>query len=104
MAWTLLLISGLLECGWAIGLKYSEGFTKLGPSIFTVLALIASMTLLGIASKELPIGTAYAVWVGIGAVGTAILGIVLLHEPANTPRLVCLAGLTASLVGLKFTA
>ena len=104
MSWTLLVISGLLECGWAIGLKYSEGFTKLGPSVFTVCALIASMSLLAIAAKDLPIGTAYAVWVGIGAVGTAILGIVLLGEPASGPRLLCLAGLIASLIGLKLTA
>ena len=104
MSWTLLLISGLLECAWAIGLKYTDGFTKLWPSVFTLTTLAASMALLAIAAKELPIGTAYAVWVGIGATGTALLGILLLHEPATVPRMLCLAGLVLSLIGLKLTA
>lgn len=104
MSWILLVISGLLECAWAIGLKYSQGFTKLGPSIFTLITLAASMGLLALASRELPIGTAYAVWVGIGAIGTAILGIVMFGEPANAPRLICLGTLALSLVGLKLTS
>lgn len=104
MSWTLLVISGLLECAWAIGLKYTDGFTKLWPSVFTLTTLAASMALLAIAAKELPIGTAYAVWVGIGATGTALLGILLLHEPATVPRMLCLAGLVLSLIGLKLTA
>jgi quaternary ammonium compound-resistance protein SugE len=104
VSWTLLIISGLLECAWAIGLKYTEGFTKLWPSVFTLTTLAASMALLAIATKELPIGTAYAVWVGIGATGTALLGILLLNEPATVPRLLCLAGLVLSLIGLKLTA
>lgn len=103
MAWTLLFISGLLECAWAIGLKQSEGFTRLGPSIFTLVTLAASMSLLSFAARTLPIGTAYAVWVGIGALGTATLGIVFLGEPASYPRLACLMGLAASLIGLKVT-
>ena len=104
MSWTLLVISGLLECAWAIGLKYTDGFTKLWPSVFTLTTLAASIALLAIAAKELPIGTAYAVWVGIGATGTALLGILLLHEPATVPRMLCLAGLVLSLIGLKLTA
>lgn len=104
MAWTLLFVSGLLECAWAIGLKYSEGFTRPGPSVFTVGALVASMGLLALAARELPIGTAYAVWVGIGATGTALLGIVLLDEPVSPARMACLAGLVISLIGLKLTS
>lgn len=104
MSWILLVVSGLLECAWAIGLKYSEGFSRLGPSLFTLIALAASMGLLALAARDLPIGTAYAVWVGIGATGTALLGIILLDEPASPARLLCLAGLAASLIGLKLTA
>lgn len=104
MSWILLVVSGLLECAWAIGLKYSDGFTKPGPSIFTLITLAASMGLLALAARELPIGTAYAVWVGIGAMGTALLGICLLGEPASAPRLACLAGLALSLIGLKLTS
>ncbi len=104
MAWIILVVAGLLEIGWAIGLKYTEGFTKLWPSVLTVGAMAVSMYLLGIAAKTLPIGTAYAVWVGIGAAGTAVLGIFLLGEPASAARMVCLVLLVASIVGLKVTA
>ena len=101
MAWILLVVAGLLEVGWAIGLKYTEGFTKLWPSALTLAAMVASVVLLGAAMKSLPVGTSYAVWVGVGAVGTAILGIVLFGEPANAGRLVSLALIVAGIVGLK---
>ena len=101
MAWILLLVAGLLEVGWAIGLKYTEGFTRLWPSVLTLAAMAASVLLLGIAMKSLPVGTAYAVWVGVGAVGTAILGIVLFAEPATAGRLVSLGLIVAGIVGLK---
>jgi quaternary ammonium compound-resistance protein SugE len=104
LAWLYLLIAGLLEIGWAIGLKYAEGFTRLIPSVFTVSAMIASMVLLALAVKELPIGTAYAVWVGIGTVGAALLGMVLFHEPATFARLLCLAMITGGVIGLKLLA
>jgi quaternary ammonium compound-resistance protein SugE len=103
MPWIYLVISGLLECAWATALKSSEGFTKLGPSLVTLVALAASMGLLSLAARELPIGTAYAIWVGIGALGTAVLGILLFGEPASLPRLLCLGGLMLSLIGLKLT-
>jgi quaternary ammonium compound-resistance protein SugE len=101
MSWLLLIVAGLLEVGWAIGLKYTEGFTRTWPSVGTVFAMTASIVLLGIAVKSLPVGTAYAVWVGIGAVGTVILGIVLFNEPADTLRLVSLGLIIAGIVGLK---
>ncbi len=101
MAWILLLIAGLLEVGWAIGLKYTEGFTKVWPSVFTLTAMTASVVLLSIAMKSLPVGTSYAVWVGVGAVGTAILGMVLFGESANAGRLVSLGLIVAGIVGLK---
>lgn len=101
MAWILLLVAGLLEVGWAIGLKYTEGFTKLGPSAITLAAMTGSVVLLGIAMKSLPVGTAYAVWVGVGAVGTAILGIVLFGEAANAGRLASLGLIVAGIIGLK---
>lgn len=101
MAWVTLVIAGLLEVGWAIGLKYTEGFTRLWPSVGTVLAMVVSMWLLGIAMKSLPVGTAYSVWVGVGAVGTVTLGIVLLGEPANAARLVSVALIIAGIIGLK---
>ena len=104
MAWLLLLIAGLLEVGWAIGLKYTEGFTRLWPSLFTGAAMILSLALLGLAMKTLPVGTAYAVWVGVGAVGTAILGIVLFAEPATAGRLVSLGLIVAGIVGLKLAS
>jgi quaternary ammonium compound-resistance protein SugE len=101
MSWLLLIVAGLLEVGWAIGLKYTEGFTRFWPSVGTVLAMIASLALLGIALKSLPVGTAYAVWVGIGAVGTVILGIVLFGEPAHLFRLVSVGLILAGIIGLK---
>ena len=104
MAWILLVIAGLLETGWAIGLKYTDGFTKLWPSVLTVLGIVVSMVLLSIAARTLPIGTAYAVWVGIGAAGAVILGIFLLGEPVSAPRLFFLGMLLVAIVGLKFTA
>lgn len=103
MNWTILLLAGLFEIAWAIGLKYTEGFTRLWPTIGTVVAMMISISLLGIAMKSLPVGTAYAIWVGVGAVGTAILGIVLLGESANLGRLISLALIVAGIIGLKLT-
>ncbi len=102
MAWIVLLIAGLLEVGWAIGLKYTEGFTRFWPTVATALSMLASLYLLGIALRTLPVGTAYAVWTGVGAVGTAILGVVLLGEPATAPRLLCIGLIVAGIAGLKF--
>jgi quaternary ammonium compound-resistance protein SugE len=101
MNWIILILAGILEIGWAIGLKYTEGFTRLWPTVGTVLSMVISLGLLGIAMKSLPVGTAYAVWVGIGAVGTAILGIVLLGESANAGRLMSLGLILAGIIGLK---
>ncbi|MBE7548872.1 MAG: quaternary ammonium compound efflux SMR transporter SugE [Planctomycetia bacterium] len=101
MAWIILVIAGLFETGWAIGLKYTEGFTRLWPTVWTVLAMIISLWLLGIALKSLPIGTAYAIWVGVGTVGTVALGIVLFGESTNTARLISIALIIAGIVGLK---
>ncbi|HEU0142797.1 MAG TPA: quaternary ammonium compound efflux SMR transporter SugE [Bryobacteraceae bacterium] len=101
MAWTILVIAGILEVGWAVGLKYTEGFSRLGPTILTVLAMIASMGLLGIAVRTLPIGTAYAVWTGIGTVGAALFGILVLGESANPLRLICLMLIIGGIAGLK---
>lgn len=100
MAWAILVLAGLFEVGWAIGLKYTEGFTRLWPTVWTFLAMIISCWLLAIAMKALPVGTAYSVWVGIGAVGTVVLGIVLLGEPANAARLISVAFIIAGIVGL----
>jgi len=96
-----LLLAGLLEVGWAIGLKYTEGFSRLGPSIWTVLAMVASLGLLGIALKSLPVGTAYAIWTGVGTVGTAILGMVLFGESTAALRLACIGLIVAGIIGLK---
>lgn len=104
MPWLILLIAGLLEVAWAIGLKYTEGFTKLWPSVGTVIALVASVYLLAVAAKSIPIGTAYAVWTGIGALGAVILGIVLFKEPAAPLRILFLCTLLGSIIGLKLTA
>ena len=101
MAWTILIIAGLFEIGWAIGLKYTAGFTRLWPSVWTIIAMIVSVYLLALAVRTLPIGTGYAVWTGIGAAGTAILGIVLLGEPAMAARLACIGLIIAGIVGLK---
>jgi quaternary ammonium compound-resistance protein SugE len=104
LAWFYLIVAGLLECVWAIGLKFTQGFTRPLPSIITVAAIIASMWLLGWAARTLSIGTAYAVWVGIGAVGTVIGGMVFLNEPVSATRIALLAVLVAAIVGLKLTA
>jgi quaternary ammonium compound-resistance protein SugE len=104
MPWVVLVIAGLFEVGWAIGLKYTEGFTRLWPSVGTAAAMVVSVVLLGWAMRSLPVGTAYAVWTGIGAVGTVILGIVLFHEPATAARLLCVAMILAGIVGLKLTS
>ena len=101
MAWILLFVAGLLEVGWAIGLKYTEGFTRTWPTLWTATAMVASLWLLGIAMRTLPVGTAYAVWVGVGAVGTVILGIVLFAEPVNALRIGSVALIVAGIVGLK---
>ncbi|MFO1317921.1 MAG: quaternary ammonium compound efflux SMR transporter SugE [Burkholderiales bacterium] len=101
MPWLLLFLAGLFEVGWAIGLKYTDGFTRPWPTAGTVVAMVASVVLLGIAMKSLPVGTAYAVWVGVGAVGTAALGIVLFGEAASAGRLASLALIVAGIVGLR---
>lgn len=102
MAWLYLFIAGLFEIGWAIGLKYTEGFTRPVPSLLTLLSMVISFALLGLALKTLPVGTAYAIWTGIGAVGTALLGIWLLGDPANAARLACIAVIIGGIIGLKF--
>ena len=104
MAWILLVLAGLFEVGWAIGLKYTDGFSRLWPTTGTLAAMAISLGLLGIAMKSLPVGTAYAVWVGVGAVGTAILGIVLFGEPANMGRVFSLGLIVAGIIGLKLAA
>ena len=104
MAWVVLIVASLFEIGWATGLKFTEGFTRLWPTAGTVAALIASVALLGLAARSLPIGTAYAVWTGIGAAGTVVCGIAFFHEPATVPRLVCVGLILAGVIGLKLTA
>ena len=104
MAWLILVLAGLFEVGWAIGLKYTHGFSRLWPTVGTVIAMLVSLALLGIAMKSLPVGTAYAVWVGVGAVGTVILGIVLFNEPANPGRLISVGLIIAGIVGLKLAS
>ena len=104
MSWLILVVAGLFEIGWAIGLKYTQGFTRLWPTLGTVGAMVISVGLLGVAMRELPVGTAYAVWTGIGAVGNVILGIVLFGDPANAPRLVCVGLIVAGILGLKLTS
>lgn len=103
MNWLILVVAGLFEIGWAVGLKYTEGFMRLWPTVGTTLSMIISVGLLGIAMKSLPVGTAYAVWVGVGAVGTAIFGIVLFNEPVNLTRLISLAFILAGIIGLKLS-
>lgn len=103
MSWIILVIAGLLEVVWAVGLKYTHGFSRLTPSVITVMAMIVSMALLAWAMKSLPVGTAYAVWTGIGAVGAAITGIVLLGESANLMRLASLALIVLGIIGLKLS-
>ena len=104
MAWLILVLAGLFEVGWAIGLKYTHGFSRLWPTVGTVIAMLVSLALLGIAMKSLPVGTAYAVWVGVGAVGTVILGIILFGEPANPARLISVGLIIAGIIGLKLAS
>ena len=104
MAWTILFFAGLMEIGWAIGLKYTEGFTRLVPSVLTLGAMAISVILLGIALKTLPVGTGYAVWTGIGAVGTAILGIILFGDPVNAARIGSIGLIVAGIMGLKLAS
>lgn len=104
MPWLILLVAGLFEVCWAIGLKYTEGFSRFWPSVGTVAAMVASVGLLGLAMRTLPVGTAYAVWTGIGAVGTVLFGIILFGEPATVARLACVCLIVAGIVGLKLTA
>jgi quaternary ammonium compound-resistance protein SugE len=101
LAWFYLFIAGLLEVGWAIGLKYSEGFTRIVPTTLTIAAMIASVVLLGLALRDLPVGTGYAIWTGIGTVGTVILGMVLFGDPATAARLGCIGLIIAGIAGLK---
>ena len=101
MSWILLVVAGLLETGWAIGLKYTDGFTRLWPTVWTALSMIVSVWLLGVAVRSLPVGTAYSVWVGVGAVGTVILGVVLLGEPVNPARVISVGLIIAGIIGLK---
>lgn len=103
MPWIWLIVAGLLEIAWAVGLKYTDGFTRLWPTVATVLLMIASFHCLAQAVKTLPLGTSYAIWTGIGAVGTAIAGLILFKEPATAARFVCMALIVAGIVGLKFT-
>ncbi len=102
--WTYLVIAGLLEIAWAIGLKYTEGFTRLAPSVATLAAMVASVWFLGLALRTIPVGTGYAVWTGIGVVGTAILGMVLFAEPASALRLACIGVIVAGILGLKLVS
>lgn len=104
MAWVLLVVAGLFEVAWAVGLKYTQGFTRFWPSVLTIAAIVISMYLLSVAARTLPIGTAYAVWVGIGAAGTAVLGVALFGESINAGRLLCLGLLIVAIIGLKLTA
>lgn len=103
MNWIILIVAGLFEVGWAIGLKYTEGFTRLWPTVWTIMAMIISLGLLGIAMKALPVGTAYSIWVGVGAVGTVILGIVLFRESASVTRMISVALIVAGIIGLKLS-
>jgi len=104
MAWGILFVAGLFEIGWAVGLKYTEGFTRFWPTAATAAALVISMGLLGVAVRTLPLGTAYAVWTGIGTTGTALLGILLFREPATVARLLCIGLIVAGIIGLKLVS
>ncbi|MDQ1079780.1 quaternary ammonium compound efflux SMR transporter SugE [Pseudoroseomonas cervicalis] len=104
MAWIYLLFAGLLEIGWAVGLKYAHGFTRLVPSLLTIASMAASLALLGLALRSLPLGSAYAIWTGIGTVGTALLGIALFGEPATAARLLCIAMIAGGIIGLKLVS
>ena len=103
MSWFFLILAGLLEVVWAVGLKYTEGFSRLWPTVWTLLSMAVSVWLLGVAVRTLPVGTAYAVWTGVGAVGTVLFGIVLFEEPTTVGRLVCVGLIVAGIVGLKLT-
>jgi quaternary ammonium compound-resistance protein SugE len=104
MAWLILVVAGVLEIGWAVGLKYAEGFTRFWPSVVTIVSMIASMGLLGLAVRTLPLGTAYAVWTGIGTLGTAVLGIILFREPATALRMASILLIVAGIVGVKVSS
>lgn len=104
MAWVYLMLAGVLEVVWAVGLKYSEGFSKFWPSVITLVATVASFWLLALALKHLPLGTGYAIWVGIGAVGTAFVGMLIFKEPATVARLMCIGLIVAGIIGLKLTS
>jgi quaternary ammonium compound-resistance protein SugE len=104
MAWAYLALAGLFEVGWAIGLKYTDGFTRLVPSVLTLVSMVVSVLLLGLALKTLPVGTGYAVWTGIGTVGTALLGVYLMGEPATATRLACIGLIVAGILGLKLAS
>lgn len=104
MTWLILLIAGLFEVAWAIGLKYTEGFTRFWPTVGTGISMVVSVVLLGIAMRTLPVGTAYAVWTGIGAVGTVLLGIALFNEPASAVRILCVGLIVGGIIGLKLSA
>jgi quaternary ammonium compound-resistance protein SugE len=104
MAWWILFLAGLFEVSWAIGLKYTEGFSRLVPSVLTLAAMVVSVVLLGMAVKSLPVGTAYAVWTGIGAAGTVILGIFLFNEPSDLPRLACIVAILTGIIGLRIVS
>ena len=104
MNWLLLVVAGLLEVGWAVGLKYTEGFTRFWPSVWTLAAMVLSITMLGLAMRDLPVGTAYAVWTGIGAVGTVIVGIYLLGDPATAGRLISIGLILLGIIGLKLSS
>jgi quaternary ammonium compound-resistance protein SugE len=101
LAWTLLVVAGLFEVSWAVGLRYTEGFTRLVPSVVTAVSMLASVGLLGFCVRTLPLGTAYAVWTGIGVIGTVVFGIVVLHEPATVGRMACVAMIFCGIVGLR---
>ncbi len=104
MAWVVLIVAGLFEIGWAVGLKYTDGFTRLYPTLATAASMVISLGLLGLALKTLPVGTAYAVWTGVGSVGTAALGIVLFGEAATAPRLACIGLIVGGIIGLKLVS
>jgi|SRR4051812_22425671 len=103
MNWIILVVAGLFEVGWAIGLKYTHGFTRFWPTVWTIAAMIISLGLLGVAMKTLPVGTAYSVWVGVGTIGTVFLGIILLGEPASVTRMISVALIVAGILGLKLS-
>lgn len=101
MAWLILLVAGLFEVGWAVGLKYTDGFTRVGATLFTVIALVFSMTLLALAMRSLPLSTSYAIWTGIGTIGTALFGFMVLKEPVSAVRIVCIALIALGILGLR---